>query len=254
MRSPAEVVAVARVARVARVTLATLSLALTACAVTDPVPASPTPTAIGTLDATPTAETTDPTPTRSADEGASPDALSLLEPGRPWDGAAILDEMQRSTRPGGVPEEIRTPAIAAEIAQAVWTVDGAGWDTVAAGGFCGASTCTVDLAGAHLGRAGEDLWTLEISRADGTVTPITSEVRSLPWDLVDAVDGLARELDADGDLGPMQLTTARWLPPPDEPGRFVLSYRSGGEEGSCAREVLLDAVRREIVEEGASGC
>jgi hypothetical protein len=33
-----------------------------------------------------------------------------------------------------------------------------------------------------------------------------------------------------------------------------MSYRSGGEEGSCAREVTLDAAQAEILEEEAVGC
>jgi hypothetical protein len=34
----------------------------------------------------------------------------------------------------------------------------------------------------------------------------------------------------------------------------VLSYRSGGEEGSCAMEITLNASGGEVVEEKASGC
>jgi hypothetical protein len=166
----------------------------------------------------------------------------------------VLEEMGGSTRPGGVPDEVQTLVIAEEIARTVWTVDGVAWDTAAIGGFCGTSTCTIDLAGAHLGRAGEDLWTVEVDLRSGSVSPMATEVRSLPWALVDELDRLARSLDEEGNLGPMQLTTARWLPPPEKPGRFLLSYRSGGEEGACARDLLLDARRGEIVEESATGC
>jgi hypothetical protein len=93
-----------------------------------------------------------------------------------------------------------------------------------------------------------------VDPAAGAVEPLVSDVRSLPWDLVDALDRLARSLDEDGTLGPMILSTARWLPPPTEAGHFLLSYRSGGEEGSCARELLLDAAAGSLVEERATGC
>jgi len=36
------------------------------------------------------------------------------------------------------------------------------------------------------------------------------------------------------------LGSASWLPPPDD-GRLVLAYRAGDEEGSCRREVTVDA-------------
>lgn len=241
MRSPADLATAATLA---------LALLLSACEAT----ATPTSTASVT-------PTSSPSPVATASSTVSPttsepDAvgITLPAPGTPWDGAALLDEMRRSTRPGGVPDEVQTPSLAEAIAAEVWTVDGATWDTIAIGGFCGTSTCTIDLAGAHLGRAGEDLWTVEIDLASGDVEPIVADVRSLPWDLVDELDGLARSLDDGGDLASMMLTTARWLPPPAEPGRFVLSYRSGGEEGSCAREVLLDAAAGVVVEQGESGC
>ncbi|MBW3612735.1 MAG: hypothetical protein KY392_02610 [Chloroflexi bacterium] len=180
--------------------------------------------------------------------------MPLPTPGQPWDGAALLEEMRSSTRPGGVPSEVQTPAVAEALARTVWTVDGTPWETMAIGGFCGSTTCSLDLAGTHLGRAGEDLWTVEVDLATGAVTPVVTDVRSLPWDLVDELDRLARALDDHGGLGPMELASARWLPPPKEPGRFVLSYRSGGEEGSCSREILLDADDGRIVERSASGC
>ena len=195
-----------------------------------------------------------PSATGSPAATASPAGISLPAPGQPWDGAALLGEMEGSTRPGGVPSEARTPAVAEAIAQTVWTLDGTPWETMAIGGFCGPSICTLDIAGAHLGRAGEDLWTVEVDLSTGGVSTVVSDVRSLPWDLVDELDRLARSLDDDGDLGPMVLASARWLPPPAEPGRFVLSYRSGGEEGSCSREILIDADDGEIVERSASNC
>jgi hypothetical protein len=159
--------------------------------------------------------------------------------------------MAASTRPDGVPAELGTAPIAEALADTIWTVDGATWDTFAIGGFCGTTSCTVEVAGTHLGRAGEDLWVLEVEPASARVDVLEADVRSLPTELVEQLDGLAR---ASIDLEGMVLGTARWLPPPEDPGRFALSYRSGGEEGSCRRDLVLDAASGGIVEETAAGC
>lgn len=219
--------------------------------------ASPSPI----VSPSPTLATPSPSPAPTRTNGASPSAteapsggIELPAAGRPWDAAALLAEMRASTRPDGVPSAVQTEAIAGAIADAVWTIDGSAWDTSTIGGFCGTDSCTLDLAGSHLGRAGEDLWTLRVDLATGAVEPVVAEVRSLPWELVDELDGLARSLDEADELEPMTLATARWLPPPAAPGGFILSYRSGGEEGSCSVEIHLDAEAAEIVERTATGC
>lgn len=239
MRSPADLATAAALAA---------ALLLSACEAT----ATPTATPADTATSSPSpVVTAPPTPSPSpTDDGG----IALPSPGMPWDGTALLEEMRRSTRPGGVPDEVQTPALAQALAAEIWTIDGATWDTIAIGGFCGASTCTLDLAGTHLGRAGEDLWTVEVDLDTGEVEPIVADVRSLPRDLVDELDGQARALDDEGGLDSMTLSTVRWLPPPAEAGRFALSYRSGGEEGSCARELLLDALAGVVLERSASGC
>lgn len=175
-------------------------------------------------------------------------------PGHPWDAALLLDAMRSSTRPGGVPDEVETLGIAAAIAEAIWTVDGSAWDTSSIGGYCGPSTCTLDIAGTHADRAGEDLWTMEIDLVSGRIVPLVTDVRSISQELVDALDRLARDLVEPGTLDSMTLTTVRWLPPPAQDAQFVLSYRSGGEEGSCAREITVDAARGEVVGDEAGGC
>ena len=202
-----------------------------------------------------------PSAASSVDPSASPSASASGEasipvptPGHPWDGLALLEAMRASTRPGGVPDGLETPGLAAAIAASIWTVDGSAWDTSSVGGYCGPSTCTLDIAGTHANRAGEDLWTVEIDLASGAVVPLVAEVRSISPELVESLDRLARDLADPGALGSMTLTTARWLPPPAGAGQFVMSYRSGGEEGSCAREVTLDAARGEILEDEATGC
>lgn len=241
-----------------RLSAAALALLVAACA----VDASPTPSVTTSPLASPTpsgepssGEPSSASASASASQTATADGLALPTPGQPWEAATLLDEMRGSRRPGGVPDQLETQGVAEAVSRTVWTVDGAAWDTTAVGGFCGPSSCTLELAGTHLGRAGEDLWILDVVPS-GEVSVSSAEVRSLPWELIDELDALARELDAaeEAELDGMQLSTARWLPPPDEEGRFRLSYRSGGEEGSCAREVTLDAVGREIVESTATGC
>jgi hypothetical protein len=180
--------------------------------------------------------------------------IELPAAGTPWDALTLLEAMRASTRPGGVPDEVESPSRADALARAIWTVDGTAWDTATIGGFCGPSTCTIDVAGSHEGRAGEDLWTLEFDLATAAVRVLVADVRSLPMKLVAALDQLARELSEPSTLDSMTLATARWEPPPAPGGRFVLSYRSGGEEGSCAREITLDAASPEIVEASQTAC
>jgi hypothetical protein len=223
-------------------------LTLAACDATatiDPSPTAPSPLA---------SESDAPAPTPTASRSPTPEptaAVDVPEPGRPWDAATLLTEMAASRRPDGVPAPIQTLPVAEALADAIWTVDGTPWDTFAIGGFCGSTTCTLEVAGMHLSRAGEDLWVLEVDPASARVEVIDADVRSLPRELVEELDALARlGVDLDG----MVLGTTRWLPPPAEAGRFELSYRSGGEEGSCRRDLVLDAASGEIVEETATGC
>jgi hypothetical protein len=218
---------------------------LTACA--EPLPSAPAASASPEA-ATPIA-TAQPEPSTS-----SPAVVDLPVPGRPWDAATLLAAMRSSTRPGGVPDELESSGLADAIASSIWTVDATPWDTVSIGGFCGASTCTLDVAGSRHDRAGEDLWTLEIARASGAIEVLVADVRSLPPELVADLDRLVRALLSEVDADGLVLANARWLPPPAKDGRFVLSYRSGGEEGSCAREITIDAPDGEVVEETANGC
>jgi hypothetical protein len=101
--------------------------------------------------------------------------------------------------------------------------------------------------------AGDDLWVFAISPTTATVEVVAAELRALPAELPIAVDQLVRSMDPDESLGGMLMTSLTWLPPPDD-GRFLASYRSGGEEGSCGVDVTLDAVIAMIVEEQGLGC
>lgn len=184
--------------------------------------------------------------------GGTP-ALVLPTPGQPLDAETMLEAMRTSPRPDGVPDRLETELLAGRLADAIWTFDGAPWSTFVVGGSCGADVCVVEVAGTRSGGAGEDLWTFDVDPGTGAVGVQSADLRALPPRLVASLDELARSLAVESDLDGMLLATARWLPPP-QTDRFVLSYRSGGEEGSCAAELTVDARSRRLVEEALSGC
>jgi hypothetical protein len=179
--------------------------------------------------------------TRSASE------VGLPEPGQPFDATTLLAAMRDSRRPGGVPDEIETDAVAATLAGAIWTLDGERWTTLTAGGSCGPQTCTLDIAGANAAAPGEDLWVFEVTSETGAVRVLSADLRSLPTDLITRLDELARTLLPASNLDGLNLTSVRWLPPPDQT-QFVLSYRSGDEErSSCGMDLTVDVAVPGIV-------
>lgn len=189
----------------------------------------------------------------SAAATASPSASALADlptPGRPLDAAVVLAAMRASRRPGGVPGELQTEAIAARVAEAVWTIDGQAWDVATAGGTCGPQVCTLELQGARDGATGTDAWAFAVDPATGSVEVVQHTLAALPAELVTELDLLAR---GDGSLGELVLASTRWLGPED-PERFVLSYRGGDEEESCSADVSVDAAAGLIVDVARSGC
>ena len=206
--------------------IAALVVALSSCAASAPPPSSP---------GTPPAGTSAP-----------PGELVLPEPGRPLDGTTLLSAMRESRRPGGVPDELETDDVAAAAAAAIWTFDGEPWSSLSVSGSCGPRACTLEISGSSEGAQGDDLWVFEIAPGGATASLVSADVRSLPPDLIVSLDGLARSLLPADRLEGTNLASVRWLPPPDEDGSFVLSYRSGGEEGSCGVDVTMKASAREI--------
>ncbi|HUF07048.1 MAG TPA: hypothetical protein VMP86_06630 [Candidatus Binatia bacterium] len=171
--------------------------------------------------------------------------VAVPEPGRPFDGAGILAAMRDSRRPGGVAEPLQTAEIAGAVADAIWTVDGEPWTTIAAGGSCGPDECTLEVGGSRAGAAGEDAWTFHVVPAAGEVTVLSAQLGSVPDELVANADRLARGADADGLLDGLILAGHSWQPPPDV-ALIILAYRAGDEEGSCRRDVSVDVRDGEV--------
>lgn len=190
-----------------------------------------------------------PAPDESA--AAEPSALVSIEaPGQPYDAEDILVLMRDSRRPGGVPDEIETEAVAAAVAEQIWTIGGRPWAVASIGGDCGPSSCNLEVAGASAADVGEDVYVFRVDPATGSVELEQSVLLGLEPEIVEELDRLVRER-YEGDLDDLLLTTARWLPPPDD-GRFVLAYRSGGEEGSPGIDLVFDATTGEVSEVPAS--
>lgn len=205
----------------------------TACGFTPSTSGQPEPTS--TAVASPPASVT---PATSEASRRPAPTLELPELGQPYDAADILDLMAASRRPGGVPAALQTDAVARQVASAIWTYRGARWVTSAAGGTCGPSVCTLELAGTLEGGQDEDLWVFEV--AGDAAALVTAELRAMPPQLVEELDAIARAVEPAIDRHELVLGTATWLLPANR-GHFRLSYRSGGEEGSCRLDVIIDA-------------
>jgi len=203
--------------------------------------------------APPSASRSAPLPSEPSPSERVIPGLSLPRPGPAFEAATLLDAMRTSRRPGGVPDQLETEQIAATLADTLWTYGGEPWTTMAIGGSCGTQTCSLEVAGTRPDSLGEDLWAFEIVPGTGSVTVASADLSALPTEIVDPLDDLARMLFRPGRLDGLVLASVRWLPPPSG-GQFVLSYRSGGEEGSCGADVTVDAVMPEIVEDIPIDC
>lgn len=186
------------------------------------------------------------TPSLAVSASPSPSGPVGPQAARPYDAPAVLAAMQSSRRPGGVPGELQTVAIADQLAAAVWTYDGTPWPTASASGSCGPQECTLDLSGTPEGAAGEDLYTFSVTPSDGTVRLLVSDLHGYPAELDPALDAIARRGVAAERLTGLALVGSRWLAPPRD-GQFVLSYRSGGEEGSPALDITIDLASRRVL-------
>jgi hypothetical protein len=202
-----------------------------------PAPSSAPDASVGPSDAAPSSVPSD-------------SASTLATPGTPYSAADVLATMRDSRRPGGVPDELETDAVAAAVAEQLWTWDGEPWATWTAAGACGPDTCSLDVAGSPPGDAGTDLYSFEIDPSSGAVTLAGTDLHGHPPDLDARLDAVARgALDADR-LEGLSLVGVRWRPPP-ETDRYWLAYRSGGEEGSPRLDVIVDLASGDVIEADA---
>jgi hypothetical protein len=160
--------------------------------------------------------------------------------------------MRDSRRPGGVPDQLETHAVAAAVAAQLWTWDGEPWGILSVGGACGSDACSLDVAGSTDGTAGTDLYSFAVEPGSGAVSLVDADLHAHPADLEAEMDAAARAALDEAQLEGLALVGARWLPPP-ETDRYWLAYRSGGEEGAPMLEVLLDLASGEVlrIEDGA---
>lgn len=219
---------------------AAVALLLAACSsnVASPPVSSPasggTPSASPSAIATPAPSSVPPSPAPSPSPTPTP-----AKAGTPYDASTLLQAMADSRRPGGVPDQVQTTPIADQMAQAIWTYDGQPWPALAISGSCGPASCTIDVSGTPDGAAGEDLYTFDVRPDDGMVDVLLADLHGYPTELNSMLDEIARKGVAADRLAGLSLVSARWVPPPDD-GQYVLSYRSGGEEGSPALDVVVD--------------
>ncbi|HET7582840.1 MAG TPA: hypothetical protein VFL75_08830 [Candidatus Limnocylindria bacterium] len=208
-----------------------LTLALAACA-------SPSPSAsISTATLRPTASASQTTP-RPTPSGPLP--------ARPYDGAAVLQAMRDSRRPGGVPTELQTAEIAAAVANELWTWDGAPWPDLVIGGSCGGSSCSLEVAGTPPDAAGADLYVLSIEPTSATVSVESTDLHGYPRQLDGQLKAIATEVAPDAIRG-LRFASAQWMP--TAAGQYLLAYRSGGEEGSPGVDLLIDASSRTLLDQ-----
>lgn len=208
-----------------------LTLALAACGTPSPSPLASVPTDSASPTAGASLATSDP---------------PAASPGRPYDAAALLAAMRDSRRPGGVPDQVETDAVAEALSQSVWTWDGEPWEVLSVGGACGADACSLDVAGSTDGTNGADLYSFSVDPASGAVELLASDLHAYPVALDDHLDRAARDAVA-AELGALSYVGARWQTPPDD-GRYWLAYRSGGEEGAPGVDVLLELSSGEVLE------
>lgn len=188
-----------------------------------------------TVTVSPSADPSRPPPSTVATASSG----TFATPGTPYIAADLLAAMRDSRRPGGVPDELETDAVAGAIAERLWTWDGQPWATWTVAGSCGPASCSLDVAGDAPDGAGTDLYTFSIERSTGVVDVAGTDLHGYPPGLEARLDAIARgALDA-ADLEGLTLVGARWLPPP-ETDRYWLAYRSGGEEGAPRLDVVVD--------------
>jgi hypothetical protein len=198
---------------------------------------TPTASSIASSTPTPSQLTTGPTPS-ARPAGA--------EPGRPYNASDVLAAMRESRRPGGVAEQLQTDEIADAVASFLWTWDGEAWANLAVGGSCGPEACTLEVTGSTAGLAGADAYSFAIVTDGPDVRVVDADLHGYPTSLEADLEAIVLAGVPASRLDGLALVGARWLPPPDA-GRYVLAYRSGGEEGSPGLDVVVDLPGGEVL-------
>jgi hypothetical protein len=91
-----------------------------------------------------------------------------------------------------------------------------------------------------------DVYSFRIAAGSAVVSVVQADLHAFP-ELVDLqLDTLVRARIDAARLQGLALVGDTWLRPPDA-GRYVLAYRSGGEEGSPGLDVLVDLPGGEVL-------
>ena len=184
-----------------------------------------------------------PTPTLSPIGTAAPS-----RPDRPYTAETIAEEL--GDVPYNYPAQLRTPAIAEALADALWTYDGRPYRELSFQGSCdeGGARCDLTVSGLPdfvPTRDRSDIYFWSYVPSSGVLTPTGGlGLKGYPPELDPELDALARSLDAEGLLASKGFLGAGWVPPD---GLFVLRYGNGLEEGDPTLLVTLDSSNRRIV-------
>lgn len=194
-----------------------------------------------------TTVTPPPLPSRATTTRSPNAPIVAPVPGRPYDGDALLAAMRASRRPGGVPDELEMPAVAADLAAGLWTWNGNPYPVLVVGGACGPQRCTVEVSGTPVAAAGADLYVYRVDRATQRVTLEGTDLRGYPTALDPVIDRIVRDALDPALLDGLALAGAAWQLPPAT-GQLWAAYRSGGEEGSSGVDVLIDLAGAAVLE------
>ncbi len=243
-----------------RAALAALLLAALLLAGCSATPSrAPRSTSAGSIDPTPSQEATatvaggiaSASSVASASATAAPTGVIGPPPiARPYGAEVVLQAMATSRRPGGVPDQLQTEAIAAGLAQQIWTYLGGPYPTLVVGASCGPSSCTVEVTGAPAGAAGADLYAFSVAPASSTVVLAATDLHGYPSGLDARIDRVVRDRLGAAALAGLALTGATWQPPP-QGGVFVAAYRSGGEEHAPGLDVTVNLVTGTVTDTAA---
>ncbi|HEX2756204.1 MAG TPA: hypothetical protein VHM48_12105 [Candidatus Limnocylindrales bacterium] len=169
-------------------------------------------------------------------------------PGKPYTADDILAILRAA--PAGDPAEMRTPQIAAAIADRVWTFDGRPYQRLLVGGRCDGGMCEISAEGMPAFGATDDLaddWFWRMDLRTGLVSDNGEpRLRGFPPELVPELDALARSLDTDGTFSALPLIRVEWTVPPPV-GAFVLRYGTGTQEMDVNWFVKISTVDRAIL-------